>query len=452
MASIKDLHILVVDDKESVRKAVAATLAKIGFTHISATGDLLSAWKSIARQGVGLVICDAVVDGKLGIHLLKKIRATQAVARMPVLIMSNRKEAKVAEAHLKAGASAFLVKPFDAAALLAKLKKALAAPPKPPADKGVEALLTKAAALMDSYDTDGAVALYSRIAQAVPSCAAAYKGLAKAFRIKKSMDKSLLFLATAAKASVANGDHADAEQLFNELRMYDPEAPNPFAEAGAAQREAGDVKNAAEMYRRAVSCEPDNARLFLDLADLEGALGDSGAATQRVTEALKLQDDLPEARKLYKALTGQKWTDSDQSAAGAKRLAKEKEEAEKRGTVRFWVPDLLVSAHGHKEHFAITEMSLSSMAFSPMDDVFEVGKHLKFDILRLAEAGTKPEIKGLKGEIRRVDADAVGLALHDLDAEQEEGIKELIEAAQQRQKEEVKEKKEIKFEIDMLFM
>lgn len=451
MAGIKDLHILVVDDKEAVRKAVAAALGQIGFTNISATGDLLSAWKSIARQGVGLVICEAVVDGKLGIHLLKKIRATQAVARLPVLIMSQRKEDKVAQAHLKAGANAFLVKPFDAATLLTKLKKALAPPPKAAPTDQEAALIKEAESRMDSYDTDGAIALFTKVARKNPKSAAAYKGLAKAFRIKKQMDQSMAFMSAAARASVQNGDLADAEQTFNELRMYDAEAPNPFAEGAAVLRDQGNIKGAALLMKKAAAAEPDNPQLFLDLADLEVSLGNKDEAAQRVTEALKLKDDFHEARKLFKALTGEKWTDSELSLAGAEKARKKQEDEEKRGTVRFWVPDLLVAAAGHEEHFAITEMSLKSLAFSPMEDHFELGQKLKFDILRLNEAGTTPEVKHLHAEVMRMDKEVVGVRFHDLKTAQEEHIKELIEAAQQREKEEVKEKKKITFEIDMLF-
>lgn len=451
MASIKNLHILVVDDKEAVRKAVAAALGQIGFSNISATGDLLSAWKSISRQGVGLVICEAVVDGKIGIHLLKKIRSTQAVAKLPVLIMSSRKEDKVAKAHLNAGANGFLVKPFDAATLLTKLKKALAPPPAVPSSDKEAALLKEAAKRMESYDTDGAVALFTKAARLNPNCTSAYKGLANAFKVKKQMEQCMAFLAAAARASVQNGDLADAEQIFNELRMYDADAPNPFAEGAAALREKGNIKGAALLLRKAASVEPDNAALFMELADLEVSLGNKDAATQRVTEALKIQDDFADARKLFKALTGEKWTDSELSIAGAEKNRKQQEDEEKRGTVRFWVPDLLVDVAGHKEHFAITEMSLKSLAFSPLEDTFELGEKIKFDILRLNEAGTQHEVKRLHAEVMRMEQEVVGVRFEHLKENQEEAIKELIEAAQQRQKEEVKEKKQITFEIDMLF-
>lgn len=454
MASVKNMHVLIVDPNESVQKAIVTALNKIGFENVSATGDLLGAWKSIARQQVGLLICEAVVDGKFGIHLLKKIRSTQAVARLPVLIMSSKNDPKVINAHMQAGASEFLIKPFDAAALLAKLKKALSKPPTPPASSNEKKLLEQGTTCLDNYDADRALALFTQAVRANPKCAEAYKGLAHACKIKKDMAQFTIFMNAAAKAFLENGDHASVEKIFNELRMYDAQAPNPFAAAAASLRDKGDLKSAVALFRKALGVEPDNARHYFDLAECLMKTGQLDDAKQRVTEALTLQDDFPEARKLFKGLTGEKWTSSEQSDAAAKKKQKDKEDEEKRGTVRFWVPDLLVEVIGHKDHFALTELSLSSMAFNPMDDKsFELEKQIKINILRLGEMGATPEIKHIKGVVKRVDEEITGVELHDLTPEQEAELLQIIETAQERQKQQFKEEnKVIKFEIDMMFM
>ncbi|BBD07603.1 response regulator [Desulfovibrio ferrophilus] len=454
MASIKNIHVLIVEQNESVQKAIATALGKIGFTNVSATGDLLGAWKSIARQKVGLLICEAVVGDKFGIHLLKKIRSTQGVAKLPVLIMSSKKDPKIVAAHMKAGASEFLIKPFDAATLLTKLKNALSKPPTPPASSNEKKLLEQGYHCLDNYDADRALALFTQAARANPKCAEAYKGLAHACKIKKDMDQFSIFMNTAAKVFVANGDHAAAEKIFNELRMYDASAPNPFSAAASALRDKGDMKSAIALFRKAIGVEPDNAQNFFALSECLMKTGQLDDAKQRVTEALTIQDDFPDARKLYKGLTGEKWTSSDQSDAAAKKKQKEKEDEDKRGTVRFWVPDLLIEVVGHKDHFALTELSLNSLGLNPMDDTsFEIGQKAKIHILRLGEVGTKPEIKNLKGKVMRVEEETVGLELHDLTSEQESELLQIIEAAQERQKQKFKEEnKEIKFEIDMMFM
>lgn len=455
MPGVKDIHVLIVDPNESVQKAVAGALGRIGFKNVSATNSLLDAWKSIAHRKVGLLICEAVVGDKLGIHLLKKIRSTQAVARLPVLFMSSKKDPKIIEAHMTAGASAFLTKPFDAATLLTKLKQALAKPAKPPAAPNDDKkMLDQAFTCLDNYDADKALALFTKILRKDPKCADAYKGLAHACKIKKDMDQFTVFMNTAAKVHVENNDFAAAEKIFNELKMYDANAPNPFGQAAAALRDNGDLAGAAELFKKAIAVEPDNAEHFYQLADALMKTGNLDEAKQRVTEALTIQDDFPDARHLFKGLTGQKWTSSEQSEAATKKREKEREDEEKRGTVRFWVPDLLVQVSGHEEHFALTELSLSSLGFNPMDDEdFEIGKKVKLQILRLSETGTKPEIKGLRGVVQRLDKEIVGVELKDLEADQEKGLLEIITAAQERQKQEFRDdNKDIKFEIDMMFM
>jgi len=453
---VKDIHVLIVDQNESVQKAVAAALGKIGFTNVSALGDLLPAWKAITREKVGLLICEAVVGDKFGIHLLKKIRSTQGIARLPVLFMSSKKDPKIIEAHMKAGASAFLIKPFDAATLLTKLKEALAKPAAKPATTDEKKILEQGTASLDNYDADKALALFTKAVRLNPKCAEAYKGLAHACKIRKDMEQFTVFMNTAAKVFLENGDHAAAEKIFNELRMYDAKAPNPFAQAAAALQAKGDMAGAMELYKRTIAVEPGNADAFYQLAQCLMKSGNLEEAKQRVTEALTLQDDFPDARHLFKGLTGEKWTSNDQSKAAAKKRQKDAEDEEKRGTVRFWVPDLLVEVVGHKEHFALTELSLASLGLNPMDDKdFEVGKKARINILRLGEVGAVPEIKGLKGVIQRADEETVGLELKDLEPDQEKALLQIIEAAQERQKQEFKDKaenKEIKFEIDMMFM
>ncbi len=455
MASLKDLPVLIVDDNESVRRAIAAVVSKLGFENVSTAGDIVEAWRHLATKGGGIVLCEAVVAGKYGIQLLKKIRSTPQFSRMPVLMMSTKKDVSIVQAHMKAGASEFLVKPFDSAILLSKLKKALAPRPKAPEAQSQEAkLLELGHKALDGYDTQSAIAYFTKAARANAACAEAYLGLAEACKRKKDVAQQQLFLNTAAKVLVQRGDMAEAEKVYMELRLYDAKAPNPFAEAAAALGETGDPAKVKDLYQRAAAVEPDNPAHYLSLGQALLRGGDKDGAKAQVESALKLQDDFAEARKVFKAITGRKWTESEGSLAFAKKKEEEEQEEEKRGTVRFWVPDLLIEVKGRKEHFALTEMSIRSLAFNPMQDQFTVGEELKFNILKLQEVGTRPEVKKLHGEVARLDAESVGVRLMNLSPEQEKEISEILTAAQERQKEQFREEKKevIKFDIDMLFM
>jgi two-component system chemotaxis response regulator CheY len=453
MASLKDLPVLVVDDNQAAREAIVAVLAKLGFQNVTAVGDLPAAAHALATGKAGLVLCEALVGGKYGIQLLKKVRETPQLARVPFLVTSTHKEPAIIQAHMKAGASEFLVKPFDSATLLARLKKALAQRPAPKASAQCTEtrLLEMGHKALEGYDAKGAIAYFTKAARANPSCPEAYVGLAMACKHKKDMAQYMVFMNTAAKVMVEQGDMAGAEGIYQELRLYDAQAPNPFAEAAAALGSKGDHATARALLERAVAVEPDNSAHYLALGDTLLRLGDREGARHQVTAALKLKDDFPEARKLFKALTGQRWTESESSQAHARR---QEEEEEKRSTVRFWVPDLLVAIKGHDEHFTLSEMSLRSLAFSPMGHTFAVEEELRLDILKLTEDGTRPEVKRLKGVVARMAEDAVGVRLMDPTPEQEQEIKAILTAAQERQKEQFREEKKevINFDIDMLFM
>lgn len=453
MTSLKELPVLVVDDNRAAREAIVAVLGKLGFQNVTAVADLPAATRELATRGAGLVLCEALVDGKYGIQLLKKVRATPQLARVPFLVTSSRKEPAIIQAHLKAGASEFLVKPFDSATLLARLKKALAQrpAPKPSAQCPETRLLEMGHKALESYDTKGAIACFTKAARANPACPEAYVGLAMACKRKKDMAQYMLFMNTAAKVMVEAGDMAGAEAIHRELRLYDAQAPNPFAQAAAALDARGEHAAASPLWERAVAVEPDNPAHYLALGDALLRQGDREGAKAQVTAALRLRDDFPEARKLFKALTGQRWTESESSQAHARRRD---EEEEKRSTVRFWVPDLLVAIKGRDAHFTLSEMSLRSLAFSPMGQAFAVDEELRLDILRLADGETRPEIRRLKGAVARMDAETVGVRLAEPSPEQEQEIRDILAAAQERQKEQFREEKKevISFDIDMLFM
>ncbi len=188
------------------------------------------------------------------------------------------------------------------------------------------------------------------------------------------------------------GDMAGPRASTRSCGSTTPRRPTPSPRPPQALGSKGDHATARALlsapwpWSRQLRALPGPGDTLLRLGDREGA-------RHQVTAALKLKDDFPEARKLFKALTGQRWTESESSQAHARR---QEEEEEKRSTVRFWVPDLLVAIKGHDEHFTLSEMSLRSLAFSPMGHTFAVEEELRLDILKLTEDGTRPRSKRLK--------------------------------------------------------
>lgn len=111
----KPLTVLVVDDDESVRKAMKRLLMSNGYrvlTFESAEDLLLS---SFARDNVCLVL-DICLPGLSGLDLYAKLSASGV--KCPVIFMTAHDEPQWLELAERAGAVAFLRKPFEEHSLL----------------------------------------------------------------------------------------------------------------------------------------------------------------------------------------------------------------------------------------------------------------------------------------------------------------------------------------------
>ena len=65
----------------------------------------------------------AGADGDDGFGLLRELRGVAATRTLPVILLSARAGEEATAEGLQAGANDYLIKPFDTAALLAKLGK-----------------------------------------------------------------------------------------------------------------------------------------------------------------------------------------------------------------------------------------------------------------------------------------------------------------------------------------
>ena len=112
---------LVVDDSRAMRRIIARFLVELGFeVHEAATGDEALAQ---ARQldGLAVVLLDWNMPGMDGREVLEQLRTDPKTADLPVMMVTTESEMEQVEVALNAGASEYLMKPFDRAALLEKL-------------------------------------------------------------------------------------------------------------------------------------------------------------------------------------------------------------------------------------------------------------------------------------------------------------------------------------------
>ncbi|MEW5772637.1 MAG: response regulator [Thermodesulfobacteriota bacterium] len=449
MAPDRSATILVVDDKAG-QDAAAAILRAKGFTTLLVADNAPEAWKLLHQNQVKLVLCELVMPQITGIHLLRKIRADKALSGLPVILMSAVKDPRLISAAVSSGATDYLVKPFDPDTLERKVEAAFT--PRAALPAGQKKLLDAGEKLIEQYRYDDAVKIYSKALKEDPMLAAAYHGLARVFKLKNDKVKHRAFLERAVQVYAQTDKFREAEDLLKDMRKHYPDAGNPFKAAGEAHLAAGKPDAAARALLKALELSPEDLDLDVKLARAYQAAGQDEQCLGTVMRALKKSDASPEAREIYAGLTGEDWDLNPASVAGKKRIAEE-EEYEKKGTVKFWTPDLLISIRG-RQNMPIVAMSPSTVTFSTLDQEFEVEESFSFDIVRLDEGGMPhKELEGLKAKVEKTSSQAVK-ALFDpkVKEKRKEEIMAIILAAQIRVKEELKKMGNVKdFEVDMLF-
>ena len=114
-------RILVVDDDERIAAAVGRALTYEGY-EVETSGDGRTALQRLTATSPDLVILDVMLPGIDGIETCRRIR-TQG--NTPVLILTARDTTEACVAGLDNGADDYLVKPFDYAELLARVRALL---------------------------------------------------------------------------------------------------------------------------------------------------------------------------------------------------------------------------------------------------------------------------------------------------------------------------------------
>ena len=123
----KDFNsVLIVDDASIVRISARNTLRSLGIGNIEEADSVEAAWNLIVRKlesqhKIDLILCDWMMPGQDGMCLIRKIKADERFADIPVvLVTSERAEDKVLEA-LQVGFAGYIPKPLSLNALKNKL-------------------------------------------------------------------------------------------------------------------------------------------------------------------------------------------------------------------------------------------------------------------------------------------------------------------------------------------
>jgi two-component system, chemotaxis family, chemotaxis protein CheY len=114
-------RVLVADDSATMRKIIIRNLQAIGVPSAVEASDGAEAVQLFVPGQFELVLTDWNMPGKTGLEVIKEIRAKDASVPI-IMITTEAEKARVVQA-IQAGVTDYLVKPFTADALRAKLDK-----------------------------------------------------------------------------------------------------------------------------------------------------------------------------------------------------------------------------------------------------------------------------------------------------------------------------------------
>ncbi|MCL5265621.1 MAG: response regulator transcription factor [Chloroflexi bacterium] len=116
------MHILIVDDDPMICKVAKFILTDAGYS-VSTAATIQAAWSIVQEQDPELVILDVRMPDGSGFEFCERLR--QDTYKMPVIFLTGRGEISTKLYGLELGADDYIVKPFEPAELLARVRAVL---------------------------------------------------------------------------------------------------------------------------------------------------------------------------------------------------------------------------------------------------------------------------------------------------------------------------------------
>ena len=122
-----DKTALIVDDSRTMRQMVAFTLTNAGFTVIEAEDGKDAVNKVSAGTKLDIIVTDLNMPEMDGITLIKELRRLTAYKFTPILMLTTESAIDKKKEGKEAGATGWIIKPFNPEVLLKTIAKVLLA-------------------------------------------------------------------------------------------------------------------------------------------------------------------------------------------------------------------------------------------------------------------------------------------------------------------------------------
>lgn len=109
-------YILITDDSAFMRATLRNILEEAGFKDVAEAGDGDECLAAIKKRKPDLLLLDVIMPGRDGLSVVKEVGRV-----LPVIMISAVGQEKVMADAMESGARAYVIKPFDAADVIAKV-------------------------------------------------------------------------------------------------------------------------------------------------------------------------------------------------------------------------------------------------------------------------------------------------------------------------------------------
>ena len=339
--SISDIKAIIVDDQDPIRKAMKRILAKMGISTIIECFDGESALKELGRQpNIDLVLCDIYMKKVSGFDVLHHIRSKAIRADIPIIIVTGEASKDDIVKASDMGADDYIIKPFQAEAMTAKVHQVLTKFYSPDV---LTQKLRNAESSMMAGKARKAVKLYQEVMDLDPSSIRARHGYGVALFKCQRVDRAIKTLrenialsktyyrnyAALADIYIYLKNYANAILLLSKELEYNPKQPSRqnllarlllrqndtvgaiehFRESlrenikdeeallgmGEAFAQSDDITKALYYFRRLRRYHPDNVESFGAIIKYCLAAGEDKKAELILREERKSHPERPEA-------------------------------------------------------------------------------------------------------------------------------------------------------------
>ena len=121
----KNTNVLIVDDYKTMLRIIRNLLKQLDFNNVEEATDGQEALSKLRTGNFGLVISDWNMEPMTGLDLLKEVRADAKLKATPFIMITAESKTENVIAAKVAGVSNYIVKPFNAETLKAKIASVL---------------------------------------------------------------------------------------------------------------------------------------------------------------------------------------------------------------------------------------------------------------------------------------------------------------------------------------